>query len=136
MGSEKIVLDANVLMSALLQDGLTRKLLLENRGLEFCVPIYFRAEFLKYTKHFAKKLNKPEKEVSRTMKSLIELAEIKEFKKQEYKDFISDAKKISPAPKDVPYFALALKLRCPIWTNDKLLKKQKKVKIISTSEFY
>ncbi|PIN85274.1 MAG: hypothetical protein COV47_03030 [Candidatus Diapherotrites archaeon CG11_big_fil_rev_8_21_14_0_20_37_9] len=45
-------------------------------------------------------------------------------------------KKISPDPKDVPYFALALKLRCPIWTNDKLLKKQKKVKIISTSEFY
>ena len=69
------------------------------------------------------------------MKQLIELAEIKEFKKNEYVDFLSEAKNISPDPKDVPYFALALKFNCPIWTNDKLLKTQKKVKIISTHEF-
>jgi len=135
LGSTKIVLDANVLISALLKDGRTRQLLLSNQKFEFCVPIYFRAEFLKYANHFAIKLAKPKKEILRIMKQLIELAEIKEFKKNEYVDFLSEAKNISPDPKDVPYFALALKFNCPIWTNDKLLKTQKKVKIISTHEF-
>ena len=34
----------------------------------------------------------------------------------------------------VKYFALALKLNCPIWSEDKALKKQSKVKVYSTSE--
>lgn len=32
------------------------------------------------------------------------------------------------------FFALALKLNCPIWSNENLHKKQSKVKIYSTSE--
>ena len=72
MGSTKIVLDANVLISALLKDGRTRQLLLSNQKFEFCVPIYFRAEFLKYANHFAKKLEQPKKEILRIMKQLIE----------------------------------------------------------------
>jgi len=32
------------------------------------------------------------------------------------------------------YFALALKMKCPIWSNDKRLKEQKTIKIISTDE--
>lgn len=51
-----------------------------------------------------------------------------------YRDFLKEAKSITPDPKDVAYFALALKLGCAIWSNDKLLKKQTKVKVFSTSE--
>ena len=36
--------------------------------------------------------------------------------------------------KDTPYIALALKLNCPIWSNDTDLKKQNKVKVYNTKE--
>ncbi|MFQ5531630.1 MAG: PIN domain-containing protein [Candidatus Nanoarchaeia archaeon] len=35
---------------------------------------------------------------------------------------------------DSPYIALALKTNCPIWSNDKGLKHQSKVKILSTED--
>jgi len=44
------------------------------------------------------------------------------------------AEKISPDPNDLMYFALALKLKCPIWSNDKELKKQNEVIIYSTED--
>jgi len=36
--------------------------------------------------------------------------------------------------KDSPFIALAMTLNCSIWSNDKDFKKQKKVKVYSTSE--
>ncbi len=36
--------------------------------------------------------------------------------------------------KDSPFIALAITLNCAIWSNDKDFKKQKKVKVYSTSE--
>jgi len=44
--------------------------------------------------------------------------------KNEYEEFV----------KDIDFFALALMLSCPIWSNDKLLKKQSKVIIFNTKE--
>lgn len=35
---------------------------------------------------------------------------------------------------DTEYFALALKLKCSVWSNDKKFKKQDKVKVYSTNE--
>lgn len=48
---------------------------------------------------------------------------------------MSKARKISPDRKDVDYFALALKMKCSIWSNDKPIKnKQNEVKIYNTEE--
>ena len=47
---------------------------------------------------------------------------------------MGEAEKISPGLKDTQYLALALKLNCAIWSNDKKLKKQDKVKIFSTED--
>ena len=47
---------------------------------------------------------------------------------------MKEAEKITPDKKDVLYFALALKLRCGIWSNDKKLKTQNKIKIYSTED--
>ena len=49
-------------------------------------------------------------------------------------DKYGEAKEISPDPDDVPYLALALKLGCAIWSNDKELKKQSVVKVYNTQE--
>jgi len=40
----------------------------------------------------------------------------------------------TPDPDDMAYFALALKLNCAIWSNDKKLKEQDKVKVYNTHE--
>jgi len=68
-------------------------------------------------------------EILEIIKKIITLVPIEEFENK-----INEAKGISPDPNDVIYFALALKLNCPIWSNDKKLKEQKEIKIYSTSE--
>ncbi|HJH25486.1 MAG TPA: hypothetical protein C5S37_01660 [Methanophagales archaeon] len=59
---------------------------------------------------------------------------VKVFALSEYRGFLSDAKTIPPDPDDVDFAALALKLDCPLWSNDKELKQQSVVKIFSTSD--
>src|SRR3989344_5942325 len=54
--------------------------------------------------------------------------------KEEIELSMIEAEKISPDKKDVLYFALALKLKCGIWSNDKKLKTQNKVKVYSTED--
>ena len=49
-------------------------------------------------------------------------------------NFIVKAKEISPDEKDADYFALAIKLNCPLWSNDKKLKEQNQVDIYSSEE--
>ena len=61
---------------------------------------------------------------------------IKIINKCYYLGFIEDAERISPDFFDAPYFALALKLECPIWSNDKKLKQQKRIEIFSTEEMF
>jgi predicted nucleic acid-binding protein len=53
---------------------------------------------------------------------------------EETEKFLSEARKISPDKGDADYFALALKLGCPIWSNDKMLKKQDTIVVYSTEE--
>lgn len=60
---------------------------------------------------------------------------IKTVPNEETEKFIQEAKKFCPDPNDIDYFALALKLKCPIWSNDKVLKtKQKFLTIYSTED--
>ncbi|MEK6954273.1 MAG: PIN domain-containing protein [Candidatus Micrarchaeota archaeon] len=56
------------------------------------------------------------------------------FDLNEYSSLMHQAKSICPDPDDIQYFALALKLGCPIWSNDKALKEQNTVEVISTGE--
>lgn len=50
------------------------------------------------------------------------------------KEFEKEAKSISPHDKDIPIFALALKLSCAIWSNEPSFKKQSRVKVLSTRD--
>ena len=35
---------------------------------------------------------------------------------------------------DIDFFTLAMKLHCPIWTNDRLFKRQSEVSVLTTKE--
>lgn len=52
----------------------------------------------------------------------------------EFKYAIKAAEGMLIDKKDAHYVALALNLGCPIWSNDKGLKKQNKVKVFNTEE--
>ncbi len=53
---------------------------------------------------------------------------------QELTQYFERAEKISPDPGDMIYFALALKFNCAIWSNDKKLKQQNRVKVYHSHE--
>jgi predicted nucleic acid-binding protein len=59
---------------------------------------------------------------------------IKFYPDGEYRDMLDRAMELSPDPEDADFFALALKLKCPLWSEDRLLKSQTAVEIYSTSE--
>ncbi len=65
------------------------------------------------------------------------LAELLKFinaiPKDSFKEFESPAKTLIHE-KDVPFFALALKLNCPIWSNEPSFKEQSKVEILSNKD--
>jgi len=53
---------------------------------------------------------------------------------EEYSDKLSEARKISPDPDDIDFFAVALLLDAIIWSEEKKLKKQDRVEVLNISE--
>ncbi|EFK96340.1 protein containing Nucleotide binding protein, PINc domain [sediment metagenome] len=126
-----LVIDANILFSLLIKEGKTIELLLD-LSINLFTPEFIFTEFEKHKQEILKKTNRSEEEFDEILNILEEIITI--VPSEEFKDFQEIAKGISPDPDDIMYFALALKLNCPIWTNDKKLKQQDKVKIYSTSD--
>lgn len=126
-----IVVDANIIFAALIRDNVTRFLLFRE-DLNIYAPEFLFVEIEKYSDDICKKSGKSREELKMALNVLMRTINI--IPREDIVSQVSYASKISPDPKDVPYIALALKLKCPLWSNDKELKKQKIVKIYSTEE--
>ena len=127
----QLVVDANILFSALIKDGFTARLFFEEE-LKLYTAEFIIDELGKYEELILKKTKRSPEKFAEIMTALNEIITV--IPEEEYARFMEKAKEISPDPKDVAYFALALKLQCGIWTNDKALKEQDVVKIFSTSD--
>lgn len=128
-----LVVDANVLLSALIKEGLTRKLML-NSSVTLYAPEFLLDEFAKHISVVSKKSGIPVEKLKPLVKEFFDETKIMVFATPELNNFMSKARVISPDPDDAIYFALALKLDCSIWSNDKKLKEQSKVRVYSTKE--
>src|SRR3989338_6093813 len=127
-----LVIDANIVFSALISsEGKTSELLFSD-NLKLHAPEFLFEEIFKYKEEIIKKSKLSENDFNTSLTLISSRIKTKTF--QEFKSNIKKAKEISPDPKDIEYLAIAIKLNCPLWSNDKALKKQKAVKIISTSE--
>ncbi|MBI5399423.1 hypothetical protein HZB07_02230 [Candidatus Saganbacteria bacterium] len=126
-----LVVDANILFAALIKNSKTSDLLFREE-LHLFTPEFIFTEFSKYRKFLLSKTHRSKDDFQK----LFELFErqISVFPLSEILPSINKALKISPDPKDVPYFALAIMLNAAIWSNDKLLKNQSDVKIFSTED--
>ncbi len=128
----ELVVDANVIISVLISPtGKTCELFF-SENLRLYAPEFILEEIKKHEGEILQKsgLSENDLEVILTLVS----SNIKFIPFSEFKGFISKAKNISHDSNDIEYFALALKLQCSIWSNDKGIKKQDFVKVLSTSE--
>ena len=133
-----LVVDASILFSFFKHDSDRRRIIegLPNFGCRLISP-KFVFEELSNSKEKIKKFGKVNELAFTFLFSLLDM-KIESFSEDSYKDFLLEAKKISPhskqVTKDDPYFALALSLNCAVWSDEKSFKKQSKVKVYSTSE--
>lgn len=106
--------------------------LIFDEELKLYSPDFFIEEFMKYEDLILKKTNRTREKYIEILHSLKDV--ITTIPKEEFSRLIDKAEDISPDPKDVPHIALAMKLRCAIWSNDKKLKNQEIVKVYSTGD--
>lgn len=126
-----LVVDANILFAALIKNSFSYNFLF-NEKFRLFTPEYIFTELEKHKEELLDKTEKTTEEFFRFLEILkrrIVLVPLEELT-----PYISEAEKLTPDPDDIAYFALALKLNCAIWSNDKKLKEQNKIKIYHTHE--
>jgi len=126
-----LVVDANILFAALIKEGSTAELLFVD-NFHLHAPEFLLAEMDKYRKYLRDKTERTDDEFEEFLRIL--KRRITFVPREEISGCVNKARRLSPDPDDVPYFALAIKLGCGIWSNDAKLKNQKGVAIYSTRE--
>ena len=127
----RATIDANILFSALIKKGLTRKIWF-GPEMNLYAPRFLLVEFQKYSSFLQKKFRGSGEEFKLLSQKL--LSQIKFVLDEELKPFLPAAASLIKDPKDWLYLACALKEDTVIWSNDRGFKKQGRVKIFSTAE--
>ena len=125
----RLVIDANILFAALIKNGLTRKIICNDR-IELFAPKFLQEEMLKYIIYIEQKAKIPN--IYIITKEL--LSTITFIQDDQLKDHWSLANDISADIKDTAYVATALALNYPLWSNDKTLKRIENIKVLNTTE--
>ncbi len=127
-----LVIDANIFISALISTNGRTFDLIFNDDIRLFAPVFLLEEIKEHEDEILAKsgLLKADFDLFLSLVS----SRISFISKEEFIPFLNKAEKFTPYIDDMEYFALALRLDCAIWSNDKELKKQETVKIYSTSE--
>ncbi len=125
----EIIIDTNILFSFFKQDSTTRKIIL-TAGLRLYSPEFALFEINKHKSDIIKKFKITNLKFTQMRRELA--IAVTFLPLEDYSSCLKNAVKISPDPNDIDFFALALKLDLPIWSNDSILKNQKKIVVIST----
>jgi len=126
-----LVVDANVLFSALIKESFSYNLLFSGKFHLF-TPEYIFTELEKHKEGLMNKTERTTEEFYRLVETLKRRIVIVPL--EELAPYVEEAEKLTPDPDDMAYFALALKLNCGIWSNDKKLKEQNKIEVYNTHE--
>ncbi|MCL4517800.1 MAG: PIN domain-containing protein [Thaumarchaeota archaeon] len=130
----KLVVDTNVLLSALMRNSVTRSILL-NPNHKFYVPDFALASSKCFSASSIANSGIPTKDIKLLFNILLVNLEV--VPQDEFLKCYSRAEKIMKSidEKDVPFVALALCVDCEgIWSNDKDMKEQDAVKVWNTAE--
>lgn len=130
----QIVLDSNILFSALIRDAKTRKIILEYPDF-FLFPSFIFIEMEKYKEEIIQKSGMKKEEFNKLLHLLLEKViiipdELLLVHKKEALELVENID-----INDVLFMAAALAYPGSIlWSDDKALKKQSKVKVLNTKE--
>lgn len=127
----KLVIDANIVISILIKNGTNRQIFFSGKH-SFYAPLALMDEVRRNIIGIQKKSGMEYTELSMLLETIMQKVIFIETKK--YSALIRRALIISPDYKDFPYFALAMHLKCALWSNEKKLKKQGTVKVYNTEE--
>ena len=126
-----LVIDANVLFSALIKESFSYNLLFSGKFHLFTSEYIF-TELEKHKEELMNKTERTTEEFFRLVETLKRRIVIVPL--EELVPHVKEAEKLTPDPDDMAYFALALKLNCSILSNDKKLKEQNKIEVYNTHE--
>jgi len=115
----------------LISRGLKQKLFF-SKDIESKSPDRILFEIGKHWKELADKSGLSEKDLELEFTAI--RLQLTTFSLNNFSNLLKKGTETSPDPDDSEYFALALKLNCPIWSEDKELKKQDKVRVFNTKE--
>ena len=125
------MVDTNVMFSFFWKGSMVKKLLMDQDVLLFA-PEFALEEINKYEKEIIRKAKITKKEFNFLREELAIAIEFIPLK--DYNNYLKKSLDFSPDENDVDFFALALKLKIPLWSNDKLLKKQNVVRVLETKD--
>src|SRR3989338_3645076 len=131
----RFVVETNILYSFFWKNSPTHKLLhlAASKDIDLFSPQFALNELNKHREEilFASRIGANEfGELAKLLPLLVEF-----ISESEYIKFLGEAKSIFPEHlKDVDFFALSLKYGCALWSNEKLHKRQSKVKVLNTDE--
>ena len=128
----RLVVDANIVISLLINPSNISISTFFDENLELFVPEFIFVEIENNIDEIKRKTKFSNEEVSELI--LILKRRLTTIPEKDFVSFRKDAQAVSPDKKDISYFALALYLKCPIWSHDKPIQKQSSVKILSTAE--
>ena len=130
----KIVVDVNVVLSALIRNSSTRKLIFETKH-ELYFPEHSLHKLRKYQNHVIGKAGLNERDYARLLAILFR--NLKVIQTEEIKENWGKAKEIMEHidKEDVVFIAAALSLdNSAIWSEDKDFERQTRVKVLKTRD--
>jgi len=127
----QIVIDANILIAMLVKPGRPIDLFFDSR-LSLYAPQLLFEELENNKEEIIKKSRLTDEEFDWLY--IILKHNITIIPEEDFLQFREQADQVCPDPKDIVYFALALYLKCPIWSNEKKLKEQDKINVYATHE--
>ncbi len=133
----KLVVDANVVISALASSGVTRKVFLFNflvKRFEFITPELLMREVRKREESLIKEIGISKEEFNKVLEFLIR--DIEFIPAKEFVRFLPEAERICRDPKDKEYVALALAFNCPIFSGDPDLREIEGINVYSPRELF
>lgn len=127
-----LVIDANILLAALINPSGTTQNIIFDDDIKLFAPEFLLEEFLKHKEIIVKKSKLSSKEVTQAA-NILE-SRISTIPRKLFENEREEAKLFSPDQDDIEYLGLASFLSCPLWSNDKVLKRQDQVQVITTEE--